>query len=329
MRNRKNAAKKDLKYNVKYESGEVVFEKGSKGKDIYFILKGRAEISQLVNEEKEIMAILTTGDFFGEMAALNDNDRCMTVTAIEELFLYELSLNDMLGHMQSNPGMLKDVCSSLTSRLRDANLKIRELTLKTVSSIEYEEDWMTDELDKPNIIVVDDDLNILTVVKDLLSHDYSIFTATDGRSALRMMELHDMAIALADYRMPEMSGIELLENVKKMYPNAIRIVMSGSFDQATLMQAIKELHVHDVISKPWQAGEVEFTVARWIAQYRKSRRLEEKANQCIFMQKELKKANKVIQNLIQEVRRLNAYQEPPRELVQELLQELVKKTLGN
>lgn len=300
MKGRKGVAGSYLEYG----DTEVVFEEGSTGKEIYSIVSGKAEISQRIAEKKEITAILGKGDFFGEMAALNDDVRSMTVTAIGDLCLHKLSLDEMIGYMQSDPEMLRDVCTSLARRLRETNLKVRDLTLRT--SKESEEDWMTDNSDKPNILVVDDQPNILGALEALLTDEYSVFTAPDGKNALRIMEQHDIALVVADHRMPEMSGTELLWNVKQMYPDAIRIMLSGYFDQDVLMGAIREVQVHDVIAKPWRSKEVEFTVARWIAQYRKAKRLEQNANRYTVAQKELEAANETIQQLIQELREAKA-----------------------
>ncbi len=299
MKWRKNVKRESLVF----EDTKVVFAEGSSSKEVYFILSGKAEVSQLIAGKKETIAILNEGDFFGEMSALNDDVRSMTVAAIGDLHLHRLSLDEMLEYMQDDPEILRDVCTSLARRLRDTNLKVRELTRKAVAVIENEEDWTTNTADLPHILVVDDHVNILEALEALLSDEYRVFTAADGESALQAMEQHDIILILTDERMPGMSGTELLEKVKQMYPDVIRIMISSYFDQESLMKAIREVQVHDVISKPWQSGEVTFTVARWVAQYRKFKRMEEKANRYTVVQKELEKANEVIQQLIQELRK--------------------------
>ncbi len=293
---------------IEYRNAEVVFEEGSEGKEIYLILGGRVEISQLINGEKEIIAIMQSGDIFGEMAALNDDVRSMTVTAIGELDLQELSLDEMLNRMEMDPGILRDMFSSLTRRLRDTNLKVKELAYRAISSSGNGEDWLANisHLDKLNILVIDDHPNNIEALKKILCDEYNVFTAPEGKSALQIMRLHNIALVLADYRMPEMSGIELLENIKLMYPDVIRIILGGYFDQDILMKAIKKINVHDLISKPWRSGEVTFTVARWAEQYRKTRRLKRKANQCPTLQARLEEANELIQQLVQELREANA-----------------------
>ncbi|MFC1715785.1 cyclic nucleotide-binding domain-containing protein [Candidatus Poribacteria bacterium] len=295
---------------VKYRDGEIVFREGSAGKKIYFVLGGKAEVSRDIGGEKRTTAILSKDDFFGEMAALNGDARSMTVTAIGELLLRELSLDEMLDYMQRNHDILKDVCANFAKRLRDTNLKLEELTLKTVTSNGREEDWMTDAADTDglNILAVDDDPNTVAAVEDLLSDKYNVFTAFSGKDALSLMEQYDIALVLTDYRMPGMMGTELLENVKNMHPDAIRMIYGKHTDQRTLMKAVRDVQAHEVLPKPCMDEEIIFSLARWTEQYRKTKWLKEKANQdqhTVVVQKQLEEANKLIQQLKQEARQVS------------------------
>ncbi len=302
--------KKHLRNCVKYRDGRVVFREGSAGKEIYFILGGKAEVSSRIGGEKRITAILSKDDFFGEMAALNGDVRSMTVTAIGELLLRELSLDEMLDYMQSNRDILKNMCTSLATRLKDTNLKVKGLTLKTVTSDRKEEYRMTDtsHMDRLNILVVDDHPGNVESLNELLSNEYNIFTALNGSSALSLMEQHDIALVLTDYRMPGMLGTELLENVENMCPDAIRMIYGKHTDQRTLMKAVRDVQAHEVLPKPWMAEEIIFSLTRWTEQYRKTKWLKEKANQdqhTVIVQKELEEANKLIQQLKQEARQVS------------------------
>ena len=119
---------------LNYNDGEQVFAEGSDGKEVYFVVKGEVEISKNIAGQKEIVKILSNGDFFGEMAALNGDVRSMTVTARGKLCLYELSPDDFLDRMQSNPELMKDVLTSLVKRLRDTNDRMSELILNIFAS---------------------------------------------------------------------------------------------------------------------------------------------------------------------------------------------------
>ncbi len=68
-----------------------------------------------------------------------------------------------------------------------------------------------------------------------------------------------MALVMTDYRMPEMSGMELLENVKYIYPDTIRIICSGHIDQGVLMKAISEVQVHEILPGSDHGG-----IGQWV-----------------------------------------------------------------
>lgn len=145
-----------------------------------------------------------------------------------------------------------------------------------------------------NILLVDDEVNVLDVLENLLSMEYNIFTATRGEHALSIMEQNNIALIMADHRMPGMTGSELLEKVRQKYPSTIRLIASGFVDQSMLMNAINNLHVHGVLTKPWMIDELQFTIRRWIEYYEKSRELEEKARQMESLQRQLEEANKTL-----------------------------------
>jgi len=153
-----------------------------------------------------------------------------------------------------------------------------------------------------NILLVDDGPNVLSVLVTLLRVDYNVFSATSGEDALSIMEQNDIALIIADHRMPGMSGSELLEKALQMYPNTIRIILSGYIDQKLLMNAISTVHAHDVLVKPWMSDEVEFTVKRWIEQYEKYSQLEEKAGQCEDLQRQLEETKQRIQQLTEQLK---------------------------
>jgi CRP-like cAMP-binding protein len=287
---------------LEYKDNDVIFPEGSSGNEVYLILRGKAEVSRCIAGRKEVFAILKAGDFFGEMAALRDNVRSMTVTAVGDLCLNELSLDEMIEYLRRDPARLKDAFRIIAHRLDRSNARINEMILSRIKEEDY---WDQDTTDKLNILVVDDHPNIRKTLKDLLSHSYNTFTAPDGASAMQIMEQHDISIVMADYRMPNMHGGQLLESIKNMYPDTIRIMLSDWFDQEKLMQAIKEVQIHDVIAKPWRSGEVEFTLARWSAQYRKLRHMRVSANSCSIFQQKLESANEVIQQMIDELREVD------------------------
>ncbi len=131
---------------------------------------------------------------------------------------------------------------------------------------------------KHSILIVDDNPNVLDVLKRILESEYNVFACANGERALKIMEENDVALVIADHRMPGMKGAELLKEVREKYPNTVRLIISGYFyDQDMFMDQTNMAHAHGIIAKPWRKGELEFTIRVWIEQYERLVNLEEEA----------------------------------------------------
>jgi CRP-like cAMP-binding protein len=83
-------------FGVIYEKGEVVFQPGDFGDTMYIIQSGAVEISQIHGKREIVLALLEKGEFFGEMALLDDHPRSATVTAICQTRLLPLTRSSLL-----------------------------------------------------------------------------------------------------------------------------------------------------------------------------------------------------------------------------------------
>ncbi len=102
------------------------------------------------------------------------------------------------------------------------------------------------------LLVVDDEPAVLAMIALALEGEpYRVMTARNGREALEILASNEVQIVLTDERMPEMSGAELLERVKTLYPDTTRIVLSGYPDVASVMEAINSGAVYKFFTKPW------------------------------------------------------------------------------
>ena len=80
----------------------------------------------------------------------------------------------------------------------------------------------------PRILLVDDEENCLRAIKDVLDLEgLKCLTANNGHKAIEYFERHDIDIVITDVRMPGMSGIELLKQIKKRQPNTFVLVLTG------------------------------------------------------------------------------------------------------
>ena len=103
-----------------------------------------------------------------------------------------------------------------------------------------------------NLLILDDEPNILRSIKRLLRRDgYRIHLAETAEAALRVLAMHEIQVVLSDQRMPEMNGTEFLSRVKDMYPETIRIVLSGYTDIDSVTDAINRGSIYKFLTKPW------------------------------------------------------------------------------
>jgi len=113
---------KDLAQVRPYPSGETVFKEGDQGDGIYFVISGQIQISALVsNAERRVLAHIQPGDFFGEMAVLDNEPRSATASATEDSQLYFIPRNDMLAMLSRSPKLAVNLVREFSLRMRDFN----------------------------------------------------------------------------------------------------------------------------------------------------------------------------------------------------------------
>jgi response regulator RpfG family c-di-GMP phosphodiesterase len=138
-----------------------------------------------------------------------------------------------------------------------------------------------------SVLVVDDEVSNLNALRRTLRDEYNVFSATSGEDALAIMEQNDIALIIADHRMPGMTGIELLEKALQMYPNTIRVILTSYSDRKLLMDAINTTHAHGFLDKPWEPEEITSIVGKWIASYTREQQIDN-------LQRRLEEARKAI-----------------------------------
>jgi HD-like signal output (HDOD) protein len=106
-------------------------------------------------------------------------------------------------------------------------------------------------MDKKGILFVDDEPNLLAGIRRMLRvirHDYDLFFAESGPAALQIMEAESINVVVSDMRMPGMDGAELLRAVQERYPQAVRIMLTGQADDASVIRTVSI--VHQFLAKP-------------------------------------------------------------------------------
>jgi FixJ family two-component response regulator len=137
---------------------------------------------------------------------------------------------------------------------------------------------MTDA--RPLVLIVDDDASIGRVLEDVLQPMYATRSFTSARAALEVVNAADVAVVLADQRMPGMTGLELLAEVRRLNPTAVGVLMTAHADLHDALQAINTVRALGFVTKPWQESELLAVIERAIDAHltlRQLRRASEKA----------------------------------------------------
>ena len=105
---------------------------------------------------------------------------------------------------------------------------------------------------QPTLLLVDDETSIVSSLRRLLRGDgYRILTANSGREGLKLLEEHTVDVIVSDQRMPEMTGVEFLREVRRLYPDTVRIVLSGYTELQTVTDAVNGGAIYKFLTKPW------------------------------------------------------------------------------
>lgn len=115
---------------------------------------------------------------------------------------------------------------------------------------------------KISVLYVDDEENNLISFKATFRLKYRIYTALSGGDALRIVEQHPIDIIITDQRMPQMTGVEFLEEVIKVNPEPMRILLTGYADMSAVVDAVNKGKIFHYLSKPWSEEELDETIRR-------------------------------------------------------------------
>jgi response regulator RpfG family c-di-GMP phosphodiesterase len=102
------------------------------------------------------------------------------------------------------------------------------------------------------VLLVDDEAHVLAALTRTLRRDgYTILTAPSARAAFDLLALHPVQVVISDQRMPEMNGTEFLRRVKLLYPDTVRMILSGYAELEMIISAINTGEIYRFFTKPW------------------------------------------------------------------------------
>ena len=116
---------------------------------------------------------------------------------------------------------------------------------------------VSDQSNCQTLLLVDDDVNVLSSLHRLFKRDnYQILTAMSPAEGFELLALNEVHVIVCDQRMPIMSGTEFLSKVKEMYPDTIRIILSGYTGLDAVLDSINRGAIYRFYTKPWDDTEL-------------------------------------------------------------------------
>jgi DNA-binding NtrC family response regulator len=98
------------------------------------------------------------------------------------------------------------------------------------------------------VLAVDDDVSLVALIRTVLSDDFDVTTTTSPREALRLIDTHDFHVVCADYRMPGISGLEVLQRAASRPVFTSGLLITGAEEYFHT----EEKGAHYVLLKPFE-----------------------------------------------------------------------------
>lgn len=151
------------------------------------------------------------------------------------------------------------------------------------------------------VLFVDDEPQILRGITRMLESeedDWDVETAESGHEALDLLEEESVDVIVSDMKMPGMDGAALLDEVSRLYPATVRIILSGQANKESVYRAISPMHQY--LSKPCDSDELRETITRACALREIIQQA--KSNQLLCGITSLPSLPGIYQNLVSEIR---------------------------
>ena len=152
------------------------------------------------------------------------------------------------------------------------------------------------------IIVVDDEQMITNSLSMLFMVEGidNVFCFNDPQEAIDFIKGNEPSIVISDFIMPQMNGIELLKQVKVLYPEVSTILLTGYADKENAIKAINEIGIYKYIEKPWNNEDLLISLRNGMERSHLLRNLKEKIQELENTQSELKKYSTSLETIVDE-----------------------------
>ncbi len=111
------------------------------------------------------------------------------------------------------------------------------------------------------VLFVDDEVNILKALQRLLRSEHmNVLCASRAQEALELLDKQQCQVVVTDQRMPEMTGVDLLSQVRERFPDIVRMMLTGYTEMDVAVDAINRGEIYRLITKPWNDDELRATI---------------------------------------------------------------------
>lgn len=151
---------------------------------------------------------------------------------------------------------------------------------------------MTSEIhlsNKPPLLCLDDEVDNLDALERIFRKDFLVLKASTPQEAFQYLDQYpEISVIISDQRMPQMSGVEFLEQSLATHPECLRILLTGYTDIESVIDAVNKGQIYRYLTKPWDSIDLQNTVRQAFEKYQLKSELKKKNEQLETALKDLK-----------------------------------------
>jgi response regulator RpfG family c-di-GMP phosphodiesterase len=129
--------------------------------------------------------------------------------------------------------------------------------------------------DKLSLLIVDDETGIITSLEEGFRTAFKVYTANSAQEALQAFRDHEVHIVLSDQRMPGMTGVEMLEKMKKINDLPVRILITGYSDINVVIRGLNDGLIWKYVTKPWKWEDLKALIRQAARKYARDAELDD------------------------------------------------------
>jgi response regulator RpfG family c-di-GMP phosphodiesterase len=126
---------------------------------------------------------------------------------------------------------------------------------------------------KIKILYVDDEKSNLVAFKANFRQKFDISIAESAKEGVAILESQEIFIIITDQRMPDITGVEFLESIMEVFPNPIRILLTGYTDLETVIEAVNKGKIYQYVTKPYDQDSFEKLIYDAFDEYEKRQKI--------------------------------------------------------